>query len=98
MSGDKSILYWTEEDFRKAGLLKRSALAGAAHPFLEPCGGSFLGSRFINGQIFEWSESHKWDLDEEDGQLFLYCIRCQQTHRLEKDRAIVQDTTTSGRS
>lgn len=77
MGGERSILEWTEEDFRRAGMLKRSALAGAAHPFITPC-----------------QEPHKWDLAQEGTKLYIYCVRCEQTHRLEKDRAIVQNPTT----
>lgn len=31
---------------------------------------------------------HVWDLDQEDGILYLYCTECQITHKLQKDKAI----------
>ena len=88
----KSILEWTEEDFRKAGMLTRSALAGASHPFLDPCEG--IPEKRYGRYVRSDKDPHKWDLDQENGKLYIYCTKCQTTHKLEKDRAIVQDPKT----
>ena len=61
-------------------MLTRRALAGVAHPTITPC--RDLGTK---------TSAHSWDLAEEGGVLYLYCIKCQETHKLDKERAIVKE-------
>ena len=40
------------------------------------------------------SKSHKWDLEKEGTVIYLYCMVCQTTHRLQWERAIVENPST----
>lgn len=74
---EKSLLMWTEDDFRRAGMLTRKALDGVEHPIRTPC-----------------QSKHKWDLEVEGITIYLYCTVCQTTHRLQWERAIVENPST----
>lgn len=59
----RSIAEWTEEDYRDEGMFTRKAIASNGHPLLSPC-------RLV---------PHSWDLEQEEGILYLYCTRCEAT-------------------
>lgn len=72
---------WSEDDFRKEGMLTRKAIAANGHPFRDPC------------------KSHKWDLDQEEGIIYLYCTKCQHTTVLSPhDMHRTRDREKSSRS
>ena len=39
-------------------------------------------------------KAHKWDLEKEGTTIYLYCTVCQTTHRLQWERAIVENPST----
>jgi len=60
----KSIIEWTEEDYREEGMLTRAAIAKNGHPLIQNC---------------QTASEHRYDLAEENGILYLYCTRCERT-------------------
>ena len=58
----RSIIEWSEADFRAEGMLTRKAISLNGHPIKQVC-----------------QKAHKWDLDQEDGVLYLYCTKCQHS-------------------